>query len=166
MSGQINIKQSLKKAYRKQRPTREEIELLKHELVKMPEEANPIESEEYHKGLLKDFLKKTAYTNYFINTKDRKDLVIHNGKNSKSNVGVIIETKSPSNKAEMPTIENLNKKGMQELLLYFLRERITKKNIDIKHLIVTNLSEWFIFDASEFEKISENPELKKHFKDF
>jgi len=166
VSGQIDIKQSLKKAYRKQRPTRAEIELLRHELVKLLEEANPKESEEYHKGLLKDFLKKTAYTDYFINTKDRSDLVIHNGKNSKSSVGVIIETKRPSNKAEMPTNDNLNKKGMQELLLYFLRERITQKNFEIKHLAITNFYKWFIFDAIEFEKIAEDPELKKHFKEF
>ncbi len=53
MSGQIDIKQSLKKAYRKQRPTRAEIELLRRELVKMLGEANLNESEEYHKGLLR-----------------------------------------------------------------------------------------------------------------
>jgi len=166
MSGQIDIKQSLKKAYRKQRPTRAEIELLRCELVKMLDEANLNESEEYHKGLLKDFLKKNAYNDYFINTKDRSDLVIHNGKNSKSSVGVIIETKRPGIKTEMPTIDNINKKATRELLLYFLRERITKKNFEIKHLIVTNLCEWFIFDSSEFEKIAENAKLKKHFKDF
>jgi len=55
---------------------------------------------------------------------------------------------------------------MQELLLYFLRERVTKKNIDIKHLIVTDFYEWFIFDAIEFEKIAENAKLKKDFKNF
>ncbi|MBA7646339.1 hypothetical protein ES703_54101 [subsurface metagenome] len=166
MSGQMDIKQSLKKAYRKLRPTRAEIELLRNQLAKMLDEANLNESEEYHKGLLKDFLKKNAYNDYFINTKDRSDLVIHNGKNSKSSVGVIIETKRPSNKTEMPTTDNLNKKATQELLLYFLRERVTKKNFEIKHLIVTNLYEWFIFDASEFEKIAENAKLKKHFTDF
>ena len=166
MSGQIDIKKTLKKAYRKQRPTRAEIETLRHELLKMLGETNLNESEEYHKGLLKDFLKQNAYADYFINTKDRSDLVIHNGKNSKSSVGVIIETKRPSNKTEMPTTDNLNKKAVQELLLYFLRERVTKKNFEIKHLIATNLYEWFIFDASEFEKIVENAKLKKHFKDF
>jgi len=166
VSGQIDIKQSLKKAYRKQRPTRAEIELLRRELVKMLDEANPKESEEYHKGLLKDFLKKSSYADYFINTKDRKDLVIHNGSSSKSSVGVIIETKRPGNQIEMPTIDNLNKKATQELLLYFLRERITKKNFEVKNLIATNLYEWFIFDSNEFEKIAEAAKLKKHFKDF
>ena len=166
MSGQIDIKKSLKKAYRKQRPTRAEIETLRHELLKMLGETNLNESEEYHKGLLKDFLKKNAYADYFINTKDRSDLVIHNGKNSRSSVGIIIETKRPGNKTEMPKTDNINKKATQELLLYFLRERVTKKNFEIKHLMVTNLYEWFIFDASEFEKIAENAKLKKHFKDF
>jgi len=167
MSGQIDVKKSLSKAYRKQRPARAEIELLRRELVKMLNEANPKESEEYHKGLLTEFLKKTAYDpGYFVNTKDRSDLVIHNGRNSTSSVGVIIETKRPGNKAEMPTTKNLNKKAMQELLLYFLRERVTHKNFEIKHLIVTNVYEWFIFDASEFEKVVENAKLKKHFKDF
>jgi len=167
MSGQMDVKKSLSKAYRKLRPSRAEIELVRRELVKVLEEANPNESEEYHKGLLSEFLKRIAYDpGYFINTKDRNDLVIHNGRNSTSSVGVIIETKRPGNKAEMPTTENLNKKAMQELLLYFLRERVTHKNFEIKHLIVTNISEWFIFDAREFEKIVENARLKKHFKDF
>ena len=132
----------------------------------MLDRANLKESEEYHKGLLKDFLKDTAFSNYYINTKERIDLVIHNDKNQTSSVGVIIEVKSPGNKIEMPTIDDLNKKATQELLLYFLRERVTYKNFEIKRLIATNLYEWFIFDASEFEKIAGNPELKKHFKNF
>jgi Alw26I/Eco31I/Esp3I family type II restriction m6 adenine DNA methyltransferase len=165
-SGQIDIKQSLNKAYRKQRPTRAEIELVRLEFTKMLDRANLKESEEYHKSLLKDFLINTAYSNYFINTKGRIDLVIHNDKNQKSSVGVIIEVKGPGNKTEMPTTDNLNKKAMQELLLYFLRERLTKKNFEIKHLIATNFYEWFIFDANEFEKLAENAKLKKHFKDF
>ncbi len=166
MSGQIDIKQSLNTAFRRQRPTRAEIETLKLHLVTMLGRANLKESEEYHKGLLKDFLKDTAFSNYYINTKERIDLVIHNDKNQTSSVGVIIEVKSPGNKTEMPTIDDLNKKATQELLLYFLRERVTYKNFEIKHLIATNLYEWFIFDASEFEKIAGNPELKKHFKNF
>jgi hypothetical protein len=34
-------------------------------------------------------------TTHFINTKYRKDLVIQNGANANSTVGVIIEAKSP-----------------------------------------------------------------------
>jgi hypothetical protein len=56
---------------------------------------------------------------------------------------------------------------MQELVLYYLRERITHKNIHIKHLIATNINEWFIFDAHIFEKsFAENKQLLKDFTEF
>ncbi|MCE5339959.1 MAG: Eco57I restriction-modification methylase domain-containing protein [Planctomycetaceae bacterium] len=165
-TGQINIKQALNKAFRKLRPTRAEIDTLKSNLTKLLNGVTPKESEEYHKNLLKDFLKDTAFSNCSINTKERIDLVIHNGKEPTSDVGIIIEVKAPSNKNEMPTTDNLNAKATQELLFYFLRERITHKNHDIKHLIITNLYEWFIFDAKKIDKLADDTKLKKHFKDF
>jgi len=44
----------------------------------------------------------------------------------------------------------LNSKALQEVLLYYLRERIDYKNNNIKHLIVTNGFEWFFFKAEDF----------------
>ena len=41
--------------------------------------------------------------------------------------------------------DNLNRKALQELLLYYLKERVSKKNNDIKYLIATNIHEFFIF---------------------
>ncbi|MCK4998125.1 MAG: hypothetical protein KAS23_01270, partial [Anaerohalosphaera sp.] len=166
MHNMTDMKQSLNKAFRKIRPTRDEIDRLKIELVKMIDNANLKESEEYHKGLVKDFLKRNAFADNFINTNDRSDLVIHIGSKPTSSVGVIMETKRPGNNAEMPTVKNLNKKGMQELLLYYLRERVTKKNLDIKHLIITNLHEWFVFNAHEFGRFADDTKLKKQFDDF
>jgi len=62
---------------------------------------NETESEEFHKNLLADFLKHSYYSpQHFINTKGRNDLVIHNGKESRDSVGVILEVKKPSNKSE------------------------------------------------------------------
>lgn len=40
--------------------------------------------------------------------------------------------------------DNLNRKALQELLLYYLKERVNKKNNDIKYLIATNIHEFFI----------------------
>jgi hypothetical protein len=106
------------------------------------------ESEEFQKNLISNFLKQNAFEgNYFINTKGRNDLVIHNDKTAKSSVGVIMETKQSGNNAEMMTTKKLNTKAFQELVLYYLQERITHKNLEIKHLIATNVYEWFIFDA-------------------
>ena len=126
------------------------------------------ESEEFHKNLVSDFLKNTYYSpNHFINTKGRNDLVIHTGKEAKTNVGVIIEAKSPSNKAEMLSQKNINSKALQEMVLYFLRERITHKNLEVKNIVATNVNEWYIFDAQLFDKLfAQNKGLVKQFQDF
>ena len=50
-------------------------------------------------------------------------------------------------------MDNLNTKAFQQLLLYFLRERITHKNLEVRYLVATNLYEWFVFDAAIFERL-------------
>mgnify|MGYP006996850813 CR=1 FL=1 len=80
------------------------------------------------------------------------DLAIRLDKTIKSNIGLLIEVKSTTNKGEMISNDNLNRKALQELLLYYLKERVNKKNNDIKYLIATNIHEFFIFDAHEFER--------------
>ena len=97
----------------------------------------------------------------------RNDLVIHNGSDAKSPVGVILEVKSPANAAEMPTPDKLNTKALQELLLYYLRERITLHNLELRHLVVTNVHEWFIFDARVFERcFARDKNLVRLFREF
>jgi len=164
----LSIRKTLNKAYLKVKPSRSQIELLKSNLLDLFHQINKSESEEYHKNLIAEFLKKTYYhPTHSINTKGRADLVIHNGKDSITSVGVIIETKRPGNKAEMPTKENLNTKAVHELVLYYLRERINLKNLEVKHLIATDLYEWYIFNAQDFEKIfAKNKKLVKDFESF
>jgi len=164
----LTPRKSLNKAYLKQKPLRADIDSFKENLKKLIISINDTESEEFHKNLLSDFLKNTYYSpNHSINTKGRNDLVIHNGSSSSSSVGVLIEAKKPTNKAEMPSVNNLNSKAMQELVLYYLRERITDNNLEVKHLIITNISEWFIFDATVFEDLfAKNKSLVKQFNDF
>ncbi|MDP1622186.1 MAG: Eco57I restriction-modification methylase domain-containing protein [Bacteroidales bacterium] len=120
------------------------------------------------KNDLGDFLKNTFYQpDHYINTKDRADLVIHNGKDPKSAPGVLIEVKKPGNKSEMIRPDNLKAKAFYELILYYLRERIINGNLEIKHLVVTNVYEWFIFDAAIFEKtFAQSKILVKQFTDF
>ncbi len=147
-------KKSLNKAFLKQRPLRSEIELFKSNLIRLLDKVDEIEREENQKNHVRDFLLNTYYkeTNE-INTKDTKDLVIHLGKTNKDKVGVIIEAKRPGNKNEMISALKPNTKSFQEVVLYYLRERIEENNIDIKYLIVTNVYEWYIFDAPWFEKL-------------
>jgi adenine-specific DNA-methyltransferase len=164
----IQPRKALNKAFLKTKPNRNEIEVFKTNLIQVLDSCNDKELEEFHKNLVSDFLKNTYYSpNHFINTKNRNDLVIHNGKDAKTTVGVIIEAKSPTNKSEMISVQNLNGKALQELVLYFLRERITHKNLEIKHLVVTNIYEWFVFDAQLFEKhFAQNKTFVKQFEEF
>src|SRR5680860_537080 len=164
----LKPRKALNKAFLKVKPNRTEIEGFKTNLIQLLDRTNDTESEEFHKNLVIDFLKKTYYDpNHFINTKGRNDLVIHNGDKAKSTVGVIIEAKKPTNKSEMVTTDKLNAKAFQELVLYYLRERITQNNLETKHLIITNINEWFIFDATTFERLfAQNKKLVKQFNDF
>ncbi|NCS93861.1 MAG: type II restriction endonuclease, partial [Leptospira sp.] len=164
----MNPRQALNKAYLKNKINRLEIENFKENLITMLVRANEKESEEFHKNLVSDFLKDTYYkqTN-FINTKGRNDLVIHNGLDSKSSVGIIIEAKKELNKTEMVTTKDLNAKAFQELILYYMRERIILKNIEIKHLIITNLYEWFIFDVKQIDRLfAQDTEFVNSFQEF
>lgn len=148
---------ALNKAFLKVKPTRADIDRFKKNFIDLIDNINHAEYEEYHKKLVSDFLQNTYYSPlFYINTKGRSDLVIHNGKDSKSTVGVIVEAKSPTNKSEMLSLSNLNTKAFHELLLYYLRERISGKNINIRHLIATNVYQWFIFDAATFETLFAN----------
>jgi len=160
--------QSLNKAYRKTSIRRDQVESFKSGFKRLFDRNNEKESEENLKNIVADFLKQIWYGNdYEINTKDRKDLVIHHGKFFKDPVGVIIEAKKPGNKPEMISVEKPNAKAFHELILYYLRERIDHDNSLIKHLIAANIWEWFIFDGVWFEKnVFRNNKLKADYEDF
>jgi uncharacterized membrane protein YheB (UPF0754 family) len=107
-------RKALNKAFLKVKPNRTEIDAFKSHLITLLDRTNETESEEFHKNLISDFLKDTYYKqNHFINTKGRNDLVIHNGNSAKSSVGVILEAKKPTNKAEMITKNKLNAKAFR-----------------------------------------------------
>lgn len=156
-------KQSLNKAYLKEKVTRANIELFKKNLVEFLDAINEKESEEYVKNLVTKFLYDTYYNGKNqINTKGRIDLAIYEDKKPV----VIIEAKRPSS-PDMVSIDNLNTKAIHELMLYYLQERVDHGNIDIKYLIITNTYEWFVFDASVFDNLFyKNSTLMKDFIDW
>ncbi|MDI1254547.1 MAG: Eco57I restriction-modification methylase domain-containing protein [Flavobacterium sp.] len=161
--------QQFLKPFLKQKPVRSEIDNFKLNLITLLDKISIIEqrpkdeSEEHLKNDLRDFMRDTYYrdTNA-INTKDKKDLVIHLGKSTSSEVGVIVEAKRPTNISEMVSVENPNKKALHELILYYLDERITIGNNQLKQLVITNINEWYIIDANYFDKyIYRNSQIKK-----
>lgn len=109
------------------------------------------ESEEYHKGLIKDFFAKTWYDpEYSVNTNGREDLVVYNGTGTESKPAVIIEAKSPSNTSEMFSEKNPNCKALQECVYYFMQESLKYGNNEVKHVVITNYTDFYIFDAKDF----------------
>ena len=167
----INTRTALNPAYRKHKPLRKEVTNFTEALqncinaVKLSDTNN--ESEEHIKTHFTTFFKTTFYANNYINTKERIDLAIYTGDTPKSEVSVLIEAKKPSNKAEFLREDNLNKKALQELLLYYLRERLDNNNNSIKHLIATNGYEWYLFKGEDFYNyFFKNKTLLKEYEDF
>ena len=109
------------------------------------------ESEENAKTYISEFLRNSFYPidRYTINTLDRLDMVIQEG-DAGARPLVLLECKRPQNPAEFPTVDKLNTKALQELLLYYLRQRLDEQNNDIKQLVITNGNEWFFFSANSF----------------
>jgi hypothetical protein len=156
------------KPYRHTAIGRERFDAFCTGLTRLLQQASQPESEEHHKKDLADFLQQTWYQpEHYINTKDRTDLVIHLGSDAKTPAAVLIETKAPRNKNEMPQPGKLESKALAELLLYYLRERITGSNLQLRHLVVTDVLHWFVFDAALFEKLfASDKKLVKQFTDF
>ena len=165
---ELTIAKSLNKAYRQVPVDRPVFDGFKAQLRNYYEQISVINTEEKLKGDLMDFLKFTFYgQNYKVSPNGDIDCAIHLGVNIDAPVGVIIEVKKPTNVGEMITKDDLNRKALQELLLYYLRERHTGKNIQLKQLIVTNIYEYFVFDAQEFERLFySNKKLIKRFEEF
>lgn len=117
---------------------------------------NRQQTEEYQKTLLRDFLNEIGYNGkYFINVSDRIDLAIFDSASTDGRVSVLFETKKRGS-AELCRISDLNRKALQEALLYYLRERVGKvmerePNLKIKNIVITDTDNWFVFDSRIFE---------------
>ncbi len=150
----LNPRQELRKTFLKSSINKNDYEKFKKNLIKLFKGINVDEREENYKILLINFLNDTYYKDkHRVNTYKNIDLVISINEKIESKPGVLCEVKRPKNDLEMISRANLNAKAMHELILYYLQERIENKNDDIRHLIATNIYEWFVFDASLFETL-------------
>jgi adenine-specific DNA-methyltransferase len=139
------------------KPVNTDFDKFKAELQTFIDKTDVKESEEHLKNNLRDFLRNAFYQpEYEINTKGKQDLAIHLGKTVDKNVGVIFETKKPTNTAEMITAENANRRALHEIVYYYFEERLTAKNFELKNLVITDFHRWFIFDANAFDKFFYN----------
>lgn len=149
----IGLKESMNKFVQTIMPLDDEKAIFNQRLIDYLKhlQDNKNESEEYQKNILKNLLEKVLPNN-FINTSNRIDLAIYNGRSASSSLGVLFEYKSLTNKSEMMSKEKFNTKAFQEIVAYYLTERLIHKNLEIKKIIITNGLSWFIIEAKEVEK--------------
>lgn len=156
-------KKSLNKAYLKETASRSSIEKCKEQLLLLLGKADPASSEDTLKDYITDFLKNTWYSPEHAITinKEKKDFSIHTGKTAKDPVAVIAEVKK-TDSAEMITTEKPNVKALHELVLYYMQERVTGANNQVKYLVATDVQQWYLIDANEFDKkIYSHTRIKK-----
>ncbi|WP_142454309.1 DUF7149 domain-containing protein [Gracilimonas mengyeensis] len=157
------VRQGINKAFLKEPVERPEFDNFKNVLSGVLDQIDHAveadEHEEHLKNLLPPFFKALGFDDHKINTSGRIDLAIYTGTKKNDPVGVLMEVKRPGNKAEMITKDNFNKKALHEAVLYYLEQRIEEGNTDLKHVIITNMHDWFIFDAQEFERCFYKPSV-------
>ncbi|MGB4233288.1 MAG: DNA methyltransferase, partial [Bacteroidales bacterium] len=163
------IEKSLNKAFLKQDLTINQMDIFITNLKILLDEIDQLifhdQDEENFKTPIINFLKNTYYKdNYYINSSKKYDLIIGNGPKLSDHIAVIIETKRPSNTAEMIDDSVPNAKALHELVHYYMQERLND-NDEIKYLIATNCYKWYIFDAVDFENLFfKNNDFKSNYK--
>ncbi|GAA7929727.1 hypothetical protein HpMS258_09210 [Helicobacter pylori] len=154
----ISLKDFIKK-YNPQEPKKETIENFEKEINSLLENAPRQDDEEFQKNEINKFL-KNAY-GYDCNTYKKVDSAIYVGKEA----WVLIEVKALNNRNEFPKDrENPLSKAFCQMVLYFLEE--IEKNNSLKHTIICNAHEFFLFDCRDFCTLFQNDKkIKKLHKD-
>ncbi len=150
----IPLKDFIKK-YNPQEPKKETIENFEKEINSLLENAKGQDGEEFQKNEINSFLKNTY--DYHCNTYEKVDSAIYVDKE----VWVLIEAKALNNKNEFPKDrENPLSKAFCQMVFYFLKE--IEKNNSLKHAIICNAHEFFLFDCKDFCALFQNDkEIKK-----
>ncbi len=144
----ISLKDFIKK-YNPQEPKKETIENFEKEINSLLENAKRQDGEEFQKNEINEFLKNTY--DYHCNTYEKVDSAIYvDGK-----AWVLIEVKALNNRNEFPKDrENPLSKAFCQMVFYFLKE--IEKNNSLKHAIICNAHEFFLFDCKDLLNLFQN----------
>ncbi|EMH25115.1 class I SAM-dependent DNA methyltransferase [Helicobacter pylori] len=156
----ILLKDFIKK-YNPSTPTKETIENFEKEINSLLENAPRQDDEEFQKNEINSFLKNTY--GYRCNTHKKVDSAIY----VDGEVQVLIEVKALNKKTEFPKDkENPLSKAFCQMVLYFLEEREKEKNNSLKHTIICNAHEFFLFDCKDLLFLNEDKRIKKFYKNY
>ncbi|WP_100953361.1 Eco57I restriction-modification methylase domain-containing protein [Helicobacter pylori] len=154
----IPLKDFIKK-YNPQEPKKEIIENFEKEINSLLENAPKRNDEEFQKNEINKFLGKTY--GYDCNTHEKVDSAIY--VNEKA--WVLIEVKALANKTEFPKDrENPLSKAFCQMVLYFLEE--IEKNNSLKHAIICNAHEFFLFDCRDLLLFQNDKRINKFYKNW
>ncbi len=144
----IPLKDFIKK-YNPQEPKKETIENFEKEINSLLENAKRQDDEEFQKNEINSFLKNTY--DYHCNTYEKVDSAIYvDGK-----AWVLIEVKALNNRNEFPKDrENPLSKAFCQMVFYFLKE--IENNNSLKHAIICNAHEFFLFDCKDLRTLFQN----------
>ncbi len=147
----IPLKDFIKK-YNPQEPKKETIENFEKEINSLLENAKRQDGEEFQKNEINSFLKNTY--GYHCNTYEKVDSAIYvDGK-----AWVLIEVKALNNRNEFPkNRENPLSKAFCQMVFYFLKE--IKNNNSLKHAIICNAHEFFLFDCKDLLFLKEDKRI-------
>ncbi|WP_187936155.1 Eco57I restriction-modification methylase domain-containing protein [Helicobacter pylori] len=156
----ISLKDFIKK-HNPQTPTKETIENFEKEINSLLENAPRQDDEEFQKNEINKFLKNVY--GYDCNTNKKVDSAIY----VDEEVQVLIEVKALNNKTEFPKDrENPLSKAFCQMVLYFLEEIEKEKNNSLKHTIICNAHEFFLFDCKDLLFLKEDKRIKKFYKNY
>ncbi len=149
----ISLKDFIKK-HNPQEPKKETIENFEKEINSLLENAPRKDDEEFQKNEINKFL-KNAY-GYDCNTNEKVDSAIYVDKE----VRVLIEVKALNNKIEFPKDkENPISKAFCQMVFYFLKE--IENNNSLKHAIICNAHEFFLFDCKDLLFLNDDKRITK-----
>lgn len=149
----IPLKDFIKK-YNPQEPKKETIENFEKEINSLLENAKRQDGEEFQKNEINSFLKNTY--GYHCNTYEKVDSAIYvDGK-----AWVLIEAKALNNRNEFPKDrENPISKAFCQMVFYFLNA--IENNNSLKHAIICNAHEFFLFDCKDLLFLKEDKRITK-----
>ncbi|GAA8138653.1 class I SAM-dependent DNA methyltransferase [Helicobacter pylori] len=153
----IPLKDFIKK-HNPQEPKKETIENFEKEINSLLENALRRNDEEFQKNEINKFLGKIY--GYDCNTNEKVDSAIY----VDGEVRVLIEVKALNNKTEFPkNRENPLSKAFCQMVFYFLEEIEKEKNNSLKHTIICNAHEFFLFDCKDLLFLNEDKRIKKFY---
>lgn len=148
------IKDIVKKSSLYRNISQESSNQFKKEITEFFGFLNDSQSEETQKGFLKTFLEHTYYHEDYliIGDENRKDLAILGDYTTSTKTNVFIETKSTTS-TEMVKRDDLQAKAFYETILYYMNERHQESNFELKYIVITNMYEWCIIDALDYDRL-------------